>query len=298
MPANPVLHARARILAAVRAWFAEQGFVEADVGALAFSPGGEVHTQAFQVQTGAYLHTSPEFAMKRLLAAGEEKIYFLGKVYRMGEEGPLHAPEFTMLEWYRAGAPYDAVMEDCAALVRVATTAAKAPLLRWKDRICDPRLPPERLTVRDAFRSLAGCLPPGDSDAFAATLVSAVEPHLGSPALTVLQEYPLHEAALARRKPTDPAVAERFELYACGVELANGYGELGDAIEQRARLVEAMDEKQRRYSVRWPIDEAFLGALAQMPPAAGCALGLDRLIMLALGAPALRQVLWSFPTEG
>jgi lysyl-tRNA synthetase class 2 len=292
---NPVLHARARIMAAVRAWFAKEGFVEADVGALALSPGAEVHTHAFQTQAGQYLHTSPEFAMKRLLAAGEDKIVFLGKVYRAGEEGPLHAPEFTMLEWYRAQAPYEAVMADALAVARLAAEIAGAERFAWKGRVCDPFAPEQRLTVRDAFARHANISPPQDPDAFAATLVAAIEPHLGSRALTLLTEYPLSEAALARRCEHDPTVAERFELYAAGVELANGYGELTDPVEQRARLEEAMAEKARRYGDRWPIDEAFLQSLAAMPPASGCALGFDRLVMLALHAPSLRHVLWAPP---
>ncbi len=293
---NPILHARSHILAAIRAWFAREGFVEADVGALALSPGAEVHTHAFQTQTGQYLHTSPEFAMKRFLAAGEQKIYFLGKVYRAGEEGPLHAPEFTMLEWYRAGTPYEAVMDDAVAIVRLAAEVAGAESFAWKGRACDPFAASERLTVREAFTRHAKTPPPEDPDAFAATLVTKVEPNLGVPALTLLHEYPLSEAALARRCPHDPAVAERFELYASGVELANGYGELTDRVEQRARLEEAMADKQRRYGEAWPIDEAFLQSLAAMPPASGCALGVDRLVMLSLQAPSLRHVLWTPPS--
>jgi len=304
---NPVLHARALLLATVRAWFAEQGFVEADVGALASSPGAEVHTSAFQARTGPahpdqkgdalYLHTSPEFAMKRFLAAGEEKIFFLGKVYRAGEVGPLHAQEFTMLEWYRSGASYEAVIRDALAIVVRIAEAAGAKGFQWKGRTCDPFGPVERLTVRDAFARYANSPPPDDPDAFAEALVAAVEPHLGGPGLTLLHDYPLSEAALARPCPHDPSVAERFELYAAGVELANGYGELTDPVEQRRRLEAAMADKKRRYGEAWPLDEAFLKSLSQMPPASGCALGFDRLVMLALQAPSLRHVLWTPPQE-
>jgi lysyl-tRNA synthetase class 2 len=330
----PFLQARVAILRAVRAWFEAEGFVEVEPAALVVSPGAEVHVNAFE-SDGRYLHTSPEFAMKKLLAAGEEKIFSLGKVWRRGEEGPLHASEFTMLEWYRAGAPYRHVMEDCVALARTAA-AETSDVLRWKDRACDPHAAPEFLTVREAFaRHLPFSLAekgPGDEgrkhargdeefaqhkseserqldaphpltpspqgrgeiahDEFSKAIVQ-IEPYLGAPALTLLHEYPISEAALAQRTQHDPSVAERFELYACGVELANGFGELTDPAEQRVRLVADMAEKQKRYGKSWPIDEDFLAALAHMPPASGVALGFDRLVMLASGARSIQDVLWT-----
>jgi lysyl-tRNA synthetase class 2 len=326
----PFLRARAAILRAVRAWFEAEGFVEVEPAALVVSPGAEVHVDAFEAD-GRYLHTSPEFAMKKLLAAGEEKIFSLGKVWRRGEEGPLHASEFTMLEWYRAGAPYQHVMEDCVALARVATAETQSAL-RWKDRTCDPHAAPEFLTVNNAFArylsspragevsraspteggrsdpSLSNSAtterppPPApapqggggseEHDAFSKAIVQ-IESHLGSPALTLLHEYPISEAALAQRTQHDPSVAERFEMYACGVELANGFGELTDPAEQRARLIADMAEKQKRYGKSWPIDEDFLAALAHMPPASGVALGFDRLVMLASGARSIQDVLWT-----
>jgi lysyl-tRNA synthetase class 2 len=329
---RPFLMARAKIVAAIRAWFAAEGFVEVEPDALVVSPGAETHVTAFEAN-GRYLHTSPEFAMKKLLAAGEEKIFFLGKVWRAGETGPLHAPEFTMLEWYRAGAPYERVMDDCIALLRIAARTAGATRMQWRERVCDPFTDAEKLTVRDAFARFApsprgegagggggpptlradrtqqtsATLPPENAeshptsyplpsrggDNFSATLVTHIEPDLGIGAPTLLTEYPISEAALARPCPHDPTVAERFELYACGIELANGFGELTDPIEQRARLVAAMDEKQKRYGTRWPIDEDFLTALALMPPASGVALGLDRLVMLAAGARSIQDVLWT-----
>ncbi|HVZ99726.1 MAG TPA: EF-P lysine aminoacylase EpmA [Caulobacterales bacterium] len=313
------LHARARIVTAIRAWFADQGFIEAEPNLLVASPGAEVHLQAFETG-GRYLHTSPEFAMKKLLAAGEEKIFYLGKVWRAGEEGPLHASEFTMLEWYRAGAPYQRVMEDCVELARIAARETNASQFRWRERACDPFAEAQMLTVRDAFatfptlsvakRVARDCAPGegrstmqtpmrlhappkgGDSEEFSRAIVQ-IEPQLGSPALTLLTEYPISEAALARPAPHDPSVAERFELYACGVELANGFGELTDPVEQRARLEAAMAEKEKLYGARWPIDEDFLAALAHMPPASGVALGLDRLVMLATGARTIQDVLWT-----
>jgi elongation factor P--(R)-beta-lysine ligase len=290
-----LLQVRAETLRAVRGYFHVHGFIETDVGALAASPGAEVHTHALHTQAG-FLHTSPEFAMKKLLAGGLRRIFYLGKVYRAGEHGPLHAPEFTMLEWYRAQEPYEAVMADAVEIMRLAAKAAgrKTPL-HSKDRFCDPFAEPERLSVRQAFLQHTGAAEPADADAFAAVLANQVEPHLGSPALTLLDRYPITEAALAQRSADDPSTAERFELYACGVELANGYGELIDAQEQRARLEQAMAEKHRRYGEAWPLDQDFLSAVGAMPPASGCALGLDRVIMLASGARTLADVVWTPP---
>jgi len=306
---RPFLQARAKILAATRAWFADQGFIETDVGAIAPSPGAETHLAAFAVD-GGYLHTAPEFAMKQLLAAGETKIYRLGAAYRKGDRSALHAPEFTLLEWYRAGAPYEAVMDDCAALVACAARALGLDALRWRDAEAAAFAPPIKLTVAEAFAGHVGVslfapdafaafgrASDSWSDRFAQALVSRVEPKLGHGAMTLLTEYPIEEAALARPCPHDPRVAERFELYACGVELANGYGELTDATEQRRRFDEAMAEKEKRYGERWPTPDAFLEALAHMPPASGCALGVDRLVMLLTGARRIDDVLWSPPPD-
>ncbi|HYD71875.1 MAG TPA: EF-P lysine aminoacylase EpmA [Candidatus Binatia bacterium] len=329
------LAGRAKITRAVRAWFEAEGFVEVEPTALAPSPGAEVHVDAFE-SAGRYLHTSPEFAMKKLLAAGEEKIFYLGKCWRRGETGRLHAEEFTMLEWYRTGAPYSHVMDDCVTLARLAARETGADAFRWKERACDPFAKPQQITVREAtaqylLLSLAekGSGDEGRPDARAVEEPAAahpeaarqpdaphpltpsprgrggdahddfskaivqIEPQLGSPRLTLLTEYPISEAALARRCAHDTSVAERFEMYACGVELANGFGELIDPVEQRARLIEAMNEKEKRYGKRWPIDEDFLAALAHMPPASGVALGFDRLVMLATGARHINDVLWT-----
>lgn len=286
------LHKRAAILRAVRRWFDDQGFIEAEPAALVASPGAETHIDAFEVG-GRYLHTSPEFAMKKLLAAGEARIFYLGKCWRRGETSPLHAEEFTMLEWYRADAPYEQVMDDCVEIARAAAKAAGTALFEWAKRSCDPFTAAERITVHEAFEQLSPVPMPDNSDSFSAALVQYVEPQLGDGALTVLSEYPIREAALARRSPRDASVAERFELYACGVELANGFGELTDPVEQRARLIEAMDEKHKRYGQSWPIDEDFLAALTHMPAASGVALGFDRLVMLATGARHINDVLWT-----
>jgi lysyl-tRNA synthetase class 2 len=322
---RPFLTARGRITRAVRGWFEGRGFTEVETAALQVSPGNEAHLHAFSTEALApsgersrmYLHTSPEFACKKLLASGETQIFTLAKVWRNRERGALHSPEFTMLEWYRAHEAYTAVMADCAALLAVAAEAAEADVLNFRGREVDPSLEPEHLTVAEAFERYAdiGLLALlGDREAFAAkareagvrtasddtwadvfsrVIVEKVEPNLGHGRATILCEYPTSEAALARPKPADRRVAERFELYACGVELANCFGELTDAAEQRRRFELEMAEKQRLYGERYPIDEDFLAALALMPPASGGALGFDRLVMLATGATRIDQVLWT-----
>ncbi|MGB8839896.1 MAG: EF-P lysine aminoacylase EpmA [Aliidongia sp.] len=321
---RPHLEARARILRALRLWFDSQGFTEVDTPALQVSPGLEPHLKAFATWLEApegdkrlrYLHTSPEFAMKKLLAAGMERIYQLGHVFRNGERAGTHSPEFTMAEWYRTGAPYGALMTDCAELLRAACRAAGTNELSFRGHRCDPFGPWEVLSVPDAFQrhcgidllatggdvaALAAAAAPiglhahdGDSweDLFFRIMLDRIEPHLGMGRPTMLADYPVALAALARQKPDEPRLAERFELYACGVELANGFGELTDAVVQRARFEADMDLKQRLYGERYPIDEDFLAALAHMPDAAGIALGVDRLIMLATGADAIEEVQW------
>ena len=325
MDRKPFLAARGRIRDAARAWFAGQGFTEVECGALQVSPGNEAHLHAFetkrleenQSEIPLYLHTSPEFACKKLLAAGETKIFDYARVYRNREAGPLHAPEFTMLEWYRAGEPYDAVMADCVELCRLALRECGREALEWRGATCDPNAEPERLTLVDAFArhaliDLEAVLNKRDvlataaksvgmrvsdddgwSDLFSRVLVERIEPRLGQGRLTLLCEYPAAEAALARPCAHDPRFAERFELYACGVELANGFGELTDPGEQRRRFEAEMDEKERRYGERYPLDEDFLAALEHMPEACGVALGFDRLVMLASGARRIEDVLWT-----
>lgn len=317
---RPFLLARNRIAAAIREWFEGQGFLETAVAGLATSPGNETHLHAFATEaigsdgarTPLYLHTSPEFALKKLLAAGEPKLFELARVWRNRERGPLHHPEFTMLEWYRAGEPYEQVMADCATLLQLAADAVGAKGLSFRGQTVDPFAEPERMTLQHAFDRYAGLdvfdphLPTAAadkgirvaaddtwSDVFTRVLVEKVEPELGRGRATILCEYPASEAALARPKPSDPRVAERFELYACGVELANCFGELTDPSEQRRRFEADMAEKARIYGEAYPIDEDFLAALARMPAASGGALGFDRLVMLATGASRIEQVLWS-----
>ena len=326
---RPALLARSRMQTGLRAWFAGQDFLEVDPAALQISPGNEAHLHGFETQAighdgqprTMYLHTSPEFAMKKLLAAGEVRIFALSHVWRNRERGPLHSPEFTMLEWYRVGEDYTQLMQDCAALMQMACTVAGSGLLRYRDLTCDPFAEPERLGVVEAVaryagvdllasihrdgtpdvaalaRQLVGIVRVADddtwSDLLSRLLVAKVEPHLGLGRPTILDRYPAAEAALARRTADDPRLAERFELYACGVELANGFGELTNAQEQRRRFQVEMNEKQRVYGERYPLDEDFLAALEQMPAASGIALGFDRLVMLATHAPRIDDVIWT-----
>jgi elongation factor P--(R)-beta-lysine ligase len=324
------LLARAQATSFLRRWFGAKGFVEVQPAALQASPGNETHLHGFRTTLilpngsprDAYLHTSPEFAMKKLLAAGEKRIYALTSVFRNRERTALHAPEFAMLEWYRTEAPLERLVDDCIALTALAAHIAGAKRFMFRDREASPFEPPERLTVRDAFRRYAGIdifdsLPIGGppdtetlarqarrsglrvapddgwSDIFSRLLSERVEPNLGIGRPTVLHAYPASEAALARVSPDDPRLAERFEFYCCGVELANAFRELTDPAEQRRRFAADMEEQQRIYGTSAPIDEDFLAALADMPEASGAALGFDRLLMLATGADRVESVQWT-----
>jgi elongation factor P--(R)-beta-lysine ligase len=327
---KPFLLARAAVTKAARAFFDEQGFSEVETGILQISPGNETHLHAPRTELvrpdgtrdARYLRTSPEFACKKLLAAGETKIFEFARVFRNRERGDLHLPEFTMLEWYRADSGYDAVMADSIVIIAHAAQATGIGQFTFRGKVADPFAEPELITVASAFERFAGidllatiASGEGDrealataardkvrlsdddtwSDIFSKVLVEHVEPRLGQGRLTILFEYPAPEAALARVKAGDVRVAERFEIYACGVELANGFGELTDAAEQRRRFTLAMDKKARRYGERYPLDEDFLAAVAHMPQASGVALGFDRLVMLASGATRIDQVVWTPP---
>ncbi|MDI7861809.1 EF-P lysine aminoacylase EpmA [Rhizobiaceae bacterium n13] len=327
---RPFLIGRNAIQAGLRSFFAVNDFIEVDTATLQVSPGNEAHLHAFATEAltidgrGApfYLHTSPEFACKKLLAAGEQRIACFAHVYRNRERGPLHHPEFTMLEWYRAGETYETLMVDCAQILAQAAESTGTRSFTFRGIEVDPFLEPERLSVADAFMRFArvdllGSIDPGGetdlehlaaqlrragirvaeddtwADLFSRVIVEKVEPNLGRGRATILDLYPVSEAALARPSAADPRVAERFELYACGVELANAFGELTDAEEQRRRFEMEMAEKHRVYGESYPLDEDFLAALAIMPEASGIALGFDRLAMLATGATRIDQVLWA-----
>lgn len=326
---RPLLMARARIKRAIRDWLEGRGFVEVDTACLQVSPGNETHLHAFRTEVigtdlermPLYLHTSPEIACKKLLAAGERKIFTFAPCFRNRERGVLHAPEFTMLEWYRAGEPYERLWDDSAAMLRLAADVTGRTEWQWRGRTCDVAKSYEHTSLDQAFWQFAGIAlhetysaeaadrgalaqragaqgikVAGDdtwSDIFSKVLTEKIEPFLGRLRPEMLHDYPVHEAALARRVAGHPQIAERFEMYIAGVELANGFGELTDAAEQRRRLNQQMDEKQRIYGERLPIDEDFLAALDRMPPASGCALGFDRLVMLATGASSVAQVQWT-----
>jgi len=326
---RPFLLARMRIIAALREYFAAQDFIEVETGVLQVSPGNETHLHAFSTTLAApggtssrlYLRTSPEFACKKLLAAGERRVVEFAKVFRNRERGALHYPEFTLVEWYRAGEPYEALMVDCAAILKLAAKTAGANALTFRGRRTDAFAEPERLTVAEAFNRFAGIdllatlrdgkpdheafataaraagIRVGDDDRwgdiFSRVLVEKIESRLGIGRATILDRYPAGQAALAKTAPDDGRVAERFELYACGVELANGFAELTDPTEQRTRLEREMAEKERIYGERYPLDEDFVAALARMPQACGIALGLDRLVMQTTGAAHIEQVLWN-----
>ncbi len=360
------LAARGRILAAVRGFFAEKGFTEVETPALQVSPGLEPHLRAFATalsdpRDGAvkprYLHTSPEFAMKKLLVGGETRIWQLAHVFRDGERGATHHPEFSMIEWYRAGATYRVLMDDCQRLLRAAQVAAlpetptptlprqrgrgmasagvsaapPPPLagegrgggMRWQGRKADARQPFERLSVAAAFARHTGIdilatapdparpdrallaaaaekigitAHPGDDweDLYFRIFLDRIEPYLGIGAPTILYDYPISMAVLSRPKPGDSRLAERFELYVCGLELANAFSELTEAKEQRARFLGDQAKKKSLYGETYPIDEDFLAALEHgLPECAGIALGFDRLVMLCTGAADIEEVLWA-----
>jgi lysyl-tRNA synthetase class 2 len=317
---TPSLRRRARLAQAVRGFFDARGYVEVETPYAVPAPGEEVHLQAFRTERrtveGAvealWLHTSPEFAMKKLLAAGAGRIFQLARVWRNGEGSDRHVHEFTLLEWYRPGGTMDDLMDETAALLRatlppvVAIRGLSNDLARF-----------ERLTVAEAFWRYAGCdvlATAGDAHALAAAagarlregedwedlffrlLLERIEPELGKTCPTFLTHWPAAQAALARRDPADPRVAERFELYVCGLEMANAFVELTDAAELRARF-EA--DRARRHALYggpdWPVDEAFLAAVATLPDCAGIALGFDRLAMLAAGVDDISDVLWLPP---
>jgi len=317
----PFLDARARLTAATRAWLTQRGYREVETPCLVPAPGMEVHLRGFQshyephlgqgARRALWLRTSPELAMKRLLVGGAGPVFELARVWRNGEIGTRHAPEFTMLEWYRPGLTLDGLMEETEALVR----ALCPPLVAHEGVTTDLTLPFERITCAEAFARYAGLdllasiRPDGTGDgaalgtradesweeAFFRILLDHVEPHLGRGRASFLTHWPTPQAALARRDPHDPRVALRFELFAGGIELANAFDELTDAAEQAARFAHDVAERERLYGAEasWPVDADFLAALRHgMPAGSGIALGFDRLAMLASGARRIEDVLW------
>jgi lysyl-tRNA synthetase class 2 len=286
---------RARIIQNIRSFFIDRGYLEVETPHRIPANAPEPHIDA--VASGACaLHTSPELAMKRMLAAGYEQLFQVCRVWREGERGQFHLPEFTLLEWYRTGIDYNALMNECMELLFVLVPEGK---LCRAGRTIDLTMPWQKLTVTEAFTQYASM----DlnqalaSDCFEEVLTSEVEPHLGCEKPTFLTEYPSCLAALARRKPGEPQVAERFELYIDGLELANAFSELTDAEEQRHRFEK--DEELRRAAGKtpYPLPEKFLSELTTMPEAAGIALGLDRLIMLITESKRIDEVVAFGPDD-
>lgn len=318
----PFLRRRGELTAATRRFFTERGYTEVETPYAVPAPGEEVHLATFRTERvhpdgrteALWLHTSPEFAMKRLLVAGAGPIFQLARVWRNGEGSARHAPEFTMLEWYRPGADMDALIAETIAFMQAVLPAVvtSAGVTTDLSRI-------ERLTMADAFQRYAGVdvlATAGDAAALAAAsgarlrdgetwedlffrlMLERIEPHLGRDQPTFLTHWPAAQAALARRSPDDPRVAERFELFVGGIELANAFVELTDAAEQRARFDEDRSRRHDMYGPDWAMDDDFLAALAHgMPSAAGIAVGFDRLAMLAAGADRIGQVLWLPPED-
>ena len=310
---------RASLLARIRAWFGEAGFVEVETPALQISPGMEVHLAPFGTELlepdgrrrRLSLHTSPELTMKKLLVAGEERIFQFARAFRNGERSATHHPEFTMLEWYRAGAGWRDAVADCEAVLGLA-----GPVLTWRGHRVPASAPFEMLSVEEAFRRHVGItvhdagehdlreacrlrnIRPDQSDTwddlYFRLFLNRIEPHLGRDRPTVLHGYPARMAALARIDPHDPRLCERFEIYVAGLEIANAFGELTDAAEQRRRFEAVRAERLRLHGENLEIDGDFLNALEfGMPPSTGVALGFDRLAMLATGTERITDILWA-----
>ena len=311
------------MLQSIRGYFADEGFVEVETPARVFCPGQEVHLEAIATEGGRFLITSPEYHMKRLVAAGATRIYQVARAFRAGERGSHHQPEFSLIEWYRANEPLSAIAGDCEALVRAAATAVgrfpvlALPVVAGRGATLRLDEPFERTTVRALFTRYAGIDLEGDEpaealaakaarqgvqigsatawdDIFFQIFLDRIEPEIGRARPTFVFDWPAPLAALARRRQDDLRLAERFELYAGGLELANAFGELTDPVEQRARFVAESAIRREQGKTVYPPDEKLLSALAYMPPTSGVALGLDRLMMLALGAMDIAEVI-AFP---
>jgi lysyl-tRNA synthetase class 2 len=314
---------RAKVLRELRRYFEGQDFVEVETPARVLAPGQELHLDAIPAGEGRHLITSPEYHMKRLVAGGMERIVQFCRCFRAEEDGPFHQPEFTMIEWYRAGATLDDLMRDCESMVEIAARAAgtwptvAVPALRrsaYAASTLDLQSPFEKVSVRELLERHAGVKLRGDEsatdmrdlarqagcavsadaawdDVFYQIFLDRIEPHLGTARPTFVFDWPQPLGALARSKPGDPLTVERFELYAGGIELANAFGELTDAVEQRRRFVAESDLRRSRGKAIYPLDEKLLAALPRMPATSGIALGFDRLLMLVLGVAEIRDVL-------
>lgn len=324
---KPLLETRVTMMRAIRAFFESRDYWEVETPVLQVSPCMDAHIRAFctslqsvdqQSAVDMYLHTSPEFAMKKLLVAGLPKIFQLCRTFRNAEGASTHEPEFTMLEWYAAGMTYRELMDECVDLIRHCAGKTGCKMIDWRGRVTDPFSDWQFLSVGDAFEQYAGIDLPAvmdDLDAFGAAAAKAgypphdgdswddvffrvflplIEPELGHPAPTILYDYPATMASLARRRSDDPRFCERFEIYICGLELANAFGELTDPVEQRSRFVEENIIRKDLYGDEYPVDADFIAALEfGLPDASGIALGVDRLAMLLTGAADIADVIWT-----
>lgn len=293
------LWARARILAGIRRFFTEGGYLEVETPLRIPAPAPESHIDP--VSSGPwFLQTSPELCMKRLVAAGYERVFQISRCWRDGERGSMHLPEFTMLEWYRAGTDYQGLMDECEELVgAVAAALGIGEVLNVRGKDIRLGAPWERLSVAEAFerycdRTIEEALA---SDTFDECMVNDIEPRLGFATPTFICDYPADRGALARMKQDEPSLAERFELYIAGVELANAFSELTDPVEQRSRFEQEKRFRESRGKSVIPLPEPFLAELRHLPPTAGIALGIDRLVMLLLNVESIDDVVAFTPEE-
>ncbi len=293
------LKKRATILGAIRSFFSENNFIEVETPHRIPTPIPEAHIDL--IDSGSWvLHPSPEICMKRLLATGFDRIFQLCRCWRDGERGSLHLPEFTMLEWYRTNADYSQIMDDCEALVRTATDAIGLQgVIHRRGKTIHLKDSWERLTVREAFSRYGGISVEDalEKDQFDEIMVCEIEPHLGMARPTILMEYPTERGSLARKKHGQENVAERFELYIGGLELANAFSELVDTEEQRTRFVQEQKLRAAMGKTVYPLPETFLQDLSNVPPSAGIAFGIDRLVMLLLDAERIDEVVAFTPEQ-
>jgi lysyl-tRNA synthetase class 2 len=314
----PFLEKRAKIIKSIRTYFDDLGYTEVETPALQHSAVMDPHIKAFETEfispnqsetRRLFLHTSPEFAMKKMLVGGMKKIYQICKTFRNAEDSPNHSPEFTMIEWYHTGLSYEDLMQECVGLMRAVTDVP----YKFRGMESDAHQPWEIISVceafqkyahinlesvlndLDGFKKLAGDLyHEGDEwdDIFFRVFLEKIEPNLGHPVPTIIYDYPIHMASLSRPKQSDPRFCERFEIYICGLELANAFGELCDAGEQKRRFAKNMAEKKRLYGDDYPIDHELIEALSHgMDDVSGIALGVDRLVMLATGADHINDII-------
>lgn len=296
---NHTLRIRAGLIQGIRQYFIERDYLEVETPLRIPAPAPESHIDAIP-SDGWFLHTSPELCMKRLLSAGYPKIFQISKCFRDRERGSLHLPEFTLLEWYRAGIDYREMMIECEELMLfVAHSLDMGDTIRYRGTAIDLKKPWVRLSVRDAFEryaplSLEETL---ENDCFDEIMVDHIEPHLVQEKPVFLYDYPVSMASLARPKKSDPSVAERFEIYMGGLELANAFSELTDGEEQRTRFSKEQQYRRRQGKAVYPSPEPFLNALQNMPDSAGIALGVDRLVMIFTDSDTIDDVVTFTPEE-